>query len=50
MDDNEKEEWIHNQFQSSIKHYRQALEKIPEHLSETKIKIQTEFASVLFSY
>lgn len=49
MNDDEKQEWIKKQFENSIKYYRQAVEKIPEHLSETKMKIQTEFASVLYS-
>ncbi|UJR11961.1 hypothetical protein I4U23_016139 [Adineta vaga] len=47
MNENEKQEWIKNQFEKSLKYYRQVLEKLPEHLSQTKMKIQTEFASVL---
>jgi predicted negative regulator of RcsB-dependent stress response len=47
MTDEEKEEWSHNQFQRAIQHFRRALQNIPQNLSETKCKIQTELAGVL---
>lgn len=33
MKENEKQEWIENQFEKFLKYYRQVLEKLSEYLS-----------------
>lgn len=47
MSEDEKKEWIDDHLNKSVKYFRQAITKIPEHLAEIKLKIQTELASVL---
>jgi tetratricopeptide (TPR) repeat protein len=48
MSENEEAEWKKEKFQIAIKHFKGAIDKIPENNLETKRKIRTELAQVLF--
>jgi len=48
MSESEEAEWKKEQFQMAIKYFKAAIDKIPENNLETKRKIRTELAQVLF--
>lgn len=48
MNENEETDWKNERFQSSIKHYKRALDKLPQDNLDLKRRIRTELALVLF--
>ncbi len=48
MNKNEEEEWKKERLQTALKHYKDVIDKIPENHLDTKRKIRTELAQVLF--
>jgi tetratricopeptide (TPR) repeat protein len=48
MNESEEAEWKKEQFQTAIKHYKAALDKIPENNLNAKSRIRIELADALF--